>query len=115
MSHHTTAWPGALLALPLLAAPAAAQQGVAAGGVAAGGDAARGEAFARQNCAACHAIGRSGASPRREAPPFRDLHRRHPVEQLAEGIGTGHEEMPEFQLDPPAITDVLAWLRGLER
>jgi mono/diheme cytochrome c family protein len=114
MSCHTDAWPAALLALLLLAAPAAAQRGVTAGG-----DAARGEAFARQNCAACHAIGRSGASPRREAPRFRDLHRRYPVEQLAEalaeGIGTGHEEMPEFQLDPPAIADVLAWLRGLER
>ncbi len=101
----------ALLALLLLAMPAAAET--------AAGDPARGEAFARANCAACHAIGPAGASPRTGAPAFRELHRRYPVEQLgealAEGISTGHEDMPEFQLDPPAIADFLAWLRRLER
>jgi cytochrome c len=99
----------ALLLLPGLAAAQPPPPGVAA----------RGEVLARDNCAACHAIGRTGPSARPDAPPFRDLHRRYPVEQLAEalaeGIGTGHEDMPEFQLDPPAIADFLAWLRTLER
>jgi cytochrome c len=104
------------LPLPLLLAALAVPPMAAAQPV---GSPARGEAFARAQCATCHAIGREGASPRPAAPPFRDLHRRYPVEQLAEalaeGISTGHEDMPEFQLDPPAIADLLAWLRRLER
>lgn len=77
----------------------------------------RGQAFARANCGACHAIGPADASPMREAPPFRDLHRRYPVEQLseslAEGIVGGHPAMPEFRLTPTQIEDFLAYLRGL--
>lgn len=79
----------------------------------------RGEALLRANCATCHAIGRTGQSATTGATPFRDLHRRYPVEHLgealAEGIGTGHEAMPEFQLEEPQIADVIAYLRTLER
>lgn len=79
----------------------------------------RGETIARTNCAGCHAIGRVGASPLAEAPPFRDLHRRYPVtdlaEALAEGITTGHPAMPEFRLDPDEAQALIAYLRSLER
>ncbi|MER2252841.1 cytochrome c [Methylorubrum podarium] len=79
----------------------------------------RGETIARTNCARCHAIGRVGASPLAEAPPFRDLHRRYPVtdlaEALAEGITTGHPAMPEFRLDPDEAQALIAYLRSLER
>jgi len=77
-----------------------------------------GQVFAETHCASCHAVGRGGSSPLAEAPPFRELHRRYPVEQLAEalaeGISTGHPTMPEFELDPPQIDDLLAYLRSLE-
>ncbi|MET0314430.1 MAG: c-type cytochrome, partial [Hansschlegelia sp.] len=43
----------------------------------------RGLTFAKANCASCHAIGRTGASPLKIAPPFRTLHERYPVEMLA--------------------------------
>ena len=80
---------------------------------------ARGRTFVQTNCASCHAVGRTGESPLRIAPPFRDLHRSYPVEDLAEalaeGITTGHPTMPEFRLDPGQIADVLAYLRSLER
>ncbi|GBD49620.1 cytochrome c class I [Methylopila sp. Yamaguchi] len=60
----------------------------------------RGLAFAKTNCDGCHAIGRSGVSALRIAPPFRDLHTRYSVdmlaEALAEGIVTGHPTMPTF-------------------
>lgn len=83
------------------------------------GRAERGRAFAEANCARCHAIGPAGASRMPEAPPFRTLHRRYPVEQLAEalaeGITTGHPAMPEFELNPLQINDLLAYLRTLER
>jgi mono/diheme cytochrome c family protein len=79
----------------------------------------RGLVFARTNCAMCHAIGGSGASPLPVAPPFRSLHERYPVdslaEALAEGIVTGHPSMPQFQLDRAQIGDLLAYLHTLER
>lgn len=79
----------------------------------------RGRTFVGANCATCHAVGRIGASPLGEAPAFRDLHTRYPVEDLgealAEGITTGHSAMPEFRLDPDQITDVVAYLKSLER
>ena len=79
----------------------------------------RGRTFVGANCATCHAVGRIGASPLGVAPAFRDLHTKYPVEDLgealAEGITTGHPTMPEFQLEPDQITDVVAYLKSLER
>jgi cytochrome c len=78
----------------------------------------RGRAFAEANCARCHAIGPSGASPLAKAPPFRTLHQRYPVEDLveslAEGIRTAHPAMPEFALDQNQIHDLIAYLKSLE-
>ena len=78
----------------------------------------RGKTFALTNCARCHSIDRVTQSPLRIAPPFRTLHLRYPVETLgealAEGIVTGHPTMPEFQLDPDHIHDLLSYLKTLE-
>jgi len=78
----------------------------------------RGKAFARAHCARCHAIDRVSDSPRKPAPPFRILHQRYPIETLgealAEGIYTGHAEMPAFELTPNQIHDLLAYLKTLE-
>ncbi|MFZ5735407.1 MAG: c-type cytochrome [Pseudomonadota bacterium] len=79
----------------------------------------RGLNFAKSHCARCHAIGYSGKSRLKQAPPFRSLHKRYPVETLAEafaeGIYTGHPRMPEFELDPDQINDLLSYLKTLER
>jgi mono/diheme cytochrome c family protein len=79
---------------------------------------ARGQAFAQASCASCHAIGRTGDSPLRAAPPLRTLHLRYPVdtlaESLAEGITTGHPAMPQFKLDMAQIGDLIAYLKSLE-
>ena len=78
----------------------------------------RGKTFALNNCARCHSIDRVTASPLRIAPPFRTLHLRYPIDTLAEafaeGIVTGHPTMPEFQLDPDQIHDLLSYLKTLE-
>jgi len=78
----------------------------------------RGLNFVRDNCARCHAIDKVSPSPLKDAPPFRTLHTRYPVDSLAEamaeGIVTGHPSMPEFRLDPGQISDVLAFLRTLQ-
>lgn len=79
----------------------------------------RGFVFVRTNCARCHSIDKVSPSPLKQAPPFRTLHERYPVESLeeslAEGIITGHPSMPEFRLDPGQVADVIAYLKSLER
>ncbi|MFC0239567.1 c-type cytochrome [Rhodopseudomonas telluris] len=77
----------------------------------------RGYVFAKSHCARCHAIGRTGQSRLKQAPPFRTLHNRYPIETLAEafaeGIYTGHSKMPAFELDPDEINDLLSYLKSL--
>ena len=64
----------------------------------------RGKTFALTNCARCHSIDRVTSSPLQIAPPFRSLHKRYPIESLAEalaeGIVTGHPTMPGSSLSP---------------
>jgi cytochrome c len=78
----------------------------------------RGRTFALSNCARCHSIDKVSPSPLKIAPPFRNLHKRYPIEtlaeSLAEGIRTGHPTMPEFRLDPDQIHDLLSYLKTLE-
>ena len=94
--------------------------GLAGSAMAQGGGALerRGEALLAKNCAKCHAIGRTGASPHPEAPPFRTLSRKYPIEglaeALAEGISVGHPDMPEFVFDPDEIGAILAYLKSIQ-
>ena len=78
----------------------------------------RGKTFVANNCARCHAVDKVSPSPLKIAPPFRDLHKKYPVdtlqEALAEGISTGHPTMPEFRLEPDQINDVISYLKTLE-
>lgn len=78
---------------------------------------ARGRALAETSCGRCHATGPTGPSLLAEAPPFRELKGRYPIdtlaEALAEGIGTGHPQMPELTFEPSEIDDLLAYLRAL--
>jgi len=79
----------------------------------------RGRAIAEKNCARCHAVGATGESPLKPAPPFRDLPQRYPVENLAEalaeGIVTGHSAMPEFTFQPKEIDALLTYIASLGR
>lgn len=96
-----------LLAIALLSPALAAQTA-----------AQRGRTYAQAHCAKCHAIGRTGDSSFKAAPPFRTLHQRYPIESLgealAEGIVTGHPAMPQFKLAPEQIHDLLTYLKTLE-
>ncbi|MEA2876399.1 MAG: cytochrome c [Hyphomicrobiales bacterium] len=77
----------------------------------------RGLNLALANCARCHSIDKVSPSPFALAPPFRDLHLRYPVEDLAEslaeGIVTSHQNMPEFRLDPGQVGDFIDFLKSL--
>ena len=79
----------------------------------------RGLNFLRANCARCHSVDKVTVSPLAIAPPFRELHKRYPIESLqeafAEGITTGHQNMPEFRLELDQIRDVIAYFKTLER
>ena len=81
-------------------------------------DAQRGLTFLSANCTECHAVDKVSPSPLSIAPPFRKLHEKYPVENLAEafaeGISTGHPTMPQFRLDAGQIDDAIAYLKTLE-
>ena len=78
----------------------------------------RGEALLSRNCARCHATGSAGVSPHPEAPPFRTLSRRYPVEglaeALAEGLFVGHPDMPQFTFEPRDVGAIIAYLKSIQ-
>lgn len=79
----------------------------------------RGEALLQRDCARCHAIGLAGESPHKQAPPFRTLGQRYPIEALEEALGegimTGHPDMPEFEFDPDDVSAIIAYLKSIQR
>ena len=78
-----------------------------------------GEALLSKDCGPCHATGRSGDSPNKQAPAFRTLGQRYPVESLeealAEGIITGHPDMPEFSFDADEVGGIIAYLKSIQQ
>jgi len=78
----------------------------------------QGKRLALTWCARCHAIDKVSSSSLKIAPPFRELHKRYPVETLqealAEGLTTGHPAMPEFRFDPDQVGDFITFLKTLE-
>ena len=82
-------------------------------------EAAKGKILVEQHCARCHSIGTTTDSPNQSAPPFCKLASRYPLdnlqEALAEGISVGHktQDMPEFEFDPEAINQIIAFLKSI--
>ena len=103
----------ALLAMTAVVSPALAQ----AQAQAQDAFVAQGRAFAEKKCGRCHALGMGDPSPHANAPPFRLVVERFPsenlAEALAEGIVTGHPDMPVFVLQPDEIEAFLAYLDSL--
>ena len=77
-----------------------------------------GRRIAEKACADCHAIGSTGTSAKPEAPPFRELGRKYPVESLeealAEGVVVGHPGMPQVKMNEAEIGAFLAWLSSIQ-
>lgn len=78
----------------------------------------RGEQLVRMNCGRCHAVGETGRSPNRAAPPMRELHRRYSLDALAnaldEGMLKGHPAMPQFNFSQADINAIIAYLRSIQ-
>lgn len=79
---------------------------------------AAGQRMAEEQCGTCHAVARDTQSPMRNAPPFSYLGRNYPVsslaEALAEGMITGHDGMPEWQLEPAQIRGLLGYIQSVQ-
>lgn len=107
------------LSAGLLASAVLAAVAFGADEAAANGDREKGAALAERLCASCHAVGASGESAHADAPPLRVIAARWPVEYLeealAEGIMVGHSDMPEFELHPDRIADLLAYIDSLSK
>jgi cytochrome c len=78
----------------------------------------KGEVLVKENCSRCHAIGKEGDSPHPEAPPFRTLSSRYPIEDLAEslaeGIVSGHPDMPIFVFSPADVEAIIDYLNSIQ-
>lgn len=78
----------------------------------------KGEALVKENCARCHAIGKEGDSPHKDAPPFRTLSSKYPVsdlaESLAEGIVSGHPDMPIFAFSAHDVEAIIQYLESIQ-
>jgi cytochrome c len=78
----------------------------------------RGHSLVATLCSRCHAIERTGTSPHRDAPPFRTLGQKYPIEWLSEALGeglsTGHPDMPEFVFEPQEINAILTYLQSIQ-
>ncbi len=78
----------------------------------------QGERVLMRDCSSCHAVGRSGGSPHAEAPPFRILGQRYPIESLEEALGeglmSGHPDMPEFKYEPRDIGAIIDYLNSIQ-
>jgi cytochrome c len=78
----------------------------------------RGESLLITNCSRCHAVGRAGQSTHPDAPAFRTLGQRYPIEvlaeALAEGLSSGHPDMPEFRFEIDDVNAILAYLESIQ-
>jgi mono/diheme cytochrome c family protein len=78
----------------------------------------KGKVLVEKNCSRCHAIGKEGESTHPEAPPFRTLSSRYPIddlaESLAEGIVSGHPDMPIFVFSPTDVEAIIEYLKSIQ-
>ena len=100
--------PSVFALLAVVATPAAAAD-----------DLARGQGLLQDNCGRCHAVGATDDSPRKDAPAFRTLGQRYPIESLeealAEGMMSGHPDMPEFSFDADDVGAIIDYLKSIQQ
>lgn len=79
---------------------------------------AHGKRLVEANCARCHAVGPDDESTHPAAIPFRDISILYPVEALeeafAEGIVTGHPDMPEFTATAGQTDSIITYLESIQ-
>jgi mono/diheme cytochrome c family protein len=77
-------------------------------------DIAAGKRLAEINCARCHALGREGASPFKDAPPFRTIHENYGEGELEDafndGIAVAHPAMPDWTMTSDQARELAAFI-----
>jgi cytochrome c len=77
-----------------------------------------GRTLLEDHCATCHAVGKTGGSPRPTAPAFRTLSRSFDLDEfpqkLQRGLASGHPDMPEFKFSEDDARAVTAYLRSIQ-
>lgn len=78
-----------------------------------------GQSLLARDCGHCHAVGRTDKSLDKEAPAFRSLGKRYPIESLEEALGegimSGHPDMPEFKYDANDVGAIIAYLKSIQQ
>lgn len=81
------------------------------------GDPIRGRAYARDHCAACHAVngGPADQSPNLDAPTFREVANTPGFTRMALGawLRSTHQQMPDFVVETAHIDDIYVYLETL--
>ena len=79
----------------------------------------RGRTLAKRMCSQCHAIGKSGQSPRTGAPQFAHIGDRLDLstfaQRLRRGLLPGHEDMPMFRFNRQDADALVAYLRSVQQ
>jgi cytochrome c len=79
----------------------------------------RGRALLTKLCSECHAVGRTGQSPRPQAPPFRSISRRYEISDLVEQFRAGftgpHPDMPTFTVSGQDGRAIEAYLYAIQK
>jgi mono/diheme cytochrome c family protein len=79
----------------------------------------RGRALLTKLCSECHAVGRTGQSPRPQAPPFRSIAQRYEIPDLVEQFRNGftgpHPDMPTSTISRDAARAVQAYLYAIQK
>lgn len=76
-----------------------------------------GQALAQQHCSSCHSVGYAGASPNKDAPPFRDINQTRPLYWLrvpiTQSVYATHEKMPDFKLSMTDLDTIVAYINSI--
>ncbi len=77
-----------------------------------------GKTLLEANCQRCHATGPEDSSSHPNAPAFRNLSSAYPIEflaeSLAEGILTGHPDMPVFEFEAKQVNGIIEYLKSIQ-
>jgi mono/diheme cytochrome c family protein len=76
-----------------------------------------GKAILAAKCGKCHALDASSSSPLAQAPPFRDVFKKFPTEELrirlSEGVVSHYKTMPMVDFTDEDVTAIITYLSTL--